>query len=201
MAVCDYVHLNPVRAKLLRRQQELGHFAWSSYPAYLRPPSRRPPWIRVGRVFGESGIPKDSPAGRREFARRMELRRWEDEPAEWKRVRRGWCLGDEAFRQELLEQMGERVGPEHYGQERTETNEAKAERMVQAELRRLKWSAASLAQRRKGDPGKVQVARRLRTETTMTLSWIADRLQMGTKTHVAHLLYWADRKKPKARKT
>jgi hypothetical protein len=30
----------------------------------------------------------------------------------------------------------------------------------------------------------------LRQETTMMLSWIADRLQMGTRTHLAHLLYW-----------
>jgi hypothetical protein len=30
----------------------------------------------------------------------------------------------------------------------------------------------------------------LRQETNMTLSWIADRLQMGTRTHLARLLHW-----------
>jgi hypothetical protein len=34
---------------------------------------------------------------------------------------------------------------------------------------------------------------RLRRETTVTLAWIAERLQMGTKTHLAHLLYWNER--------
>jgi hypothetical protein len=32
---CDYVHLNPVRAKLLRAEQALECFRWSSYGLYL----------------------------------------------------------------------------------------------------------------------------------------------------------------------
>ena len=67
--------------------------------------------------MGEMGIPKDSAAGRKEFERRMEARRWEDQPEQWKGVRRGWCLGDAAFRKELLAQMAERAGASHYGQE------------------------------------------------------------------------------------
>ena len=35
---------------------------------------------------------------------------------------------------------------------------------------------------------KVRLARRLREETTMTLKWIAARLQMGVWTHVSNLL-------------
>src|SRR5687768_17351897 len=75
--VCDYVHLNPARAKLLKKNGKLRDFRWSSYPAYLQDRSERPSWLRVDRVFGEAGIPTDSPAGRREFARRMEARCWE----------------------------------------------------------------------------------------------------------------------------
>jgi hypothetical protein len=36
--------------------------------------------------------------------------------------------------------------------------------------------------------GKVLVARRLRQETTMSLKWIAQRLQMGSWTYVSNLL-------------
>ncbi|MDA1055846.1 MAG: hypothetical protein O3C40_36120 [Planctomycetota bacterium] len=43
---------------------------------------------------------------------------------------------------------------------------------------------------------KVALAQRLREETTMTLAWIAERLQMGSKTHLAHLLYWQRRNRP-----
>jgi hypothetical protein len=40
--VCDYVHLNPVRAKLLAAGQPLRSYRWSSYPWYLAPPGKRP---------------------------------------------------------------------------------------------------------------------------------------------------------------
>ena len=50
-------------------------------------------------------------------------------------------------------------------------------------------AATDLIQRRKGDAKKVRIALRLRRERTMTLAWIAQRLQTGTKTHLANLLY------------
>ena len=43
------------------------------------------------------------------------------EGEEFKPIRRGWCLGEEKFREELLTQMSERMGAEHYGEERAET--------------------------------------------------------------------------------
>ena len=98
--VCDYVHLNPARAKVLKPEQPLSDFAWSSYREYLAAPSQRPRWLRVDRLLGEWGIPKDSAAGRRVFGERMERRRREDLRGEFKRVERGWCLGREQFREE-----------------------------------------------------------------------------------------------------
>ena len=40
--VCDYVHLNPARARLLKAAQPLERYRWSSYPLYLAPPRQRP---------------------------------------------------------------------------------------------------------------------------------------------------------------
>src|SRR5579863_5558957 len=114
--VCDYVHLNPARAGLLRPRDFLADFPWSSYPAYLAAPSRRPLWLRADRLLGEWGIPKDSGAGRREFGARMEGRRQEETADEFKPVERGWCLGDEEFRQELLEQVDCAPGDSHFGE-------------------------------------------------------------------------------------
>ncbi len=186
--VCDYVHLNPVRAKLLRPEQKLGAYPWSSYRGYAARPGKRPKWLRVGRLLGEMGIPKDSAAGRKEFERRMELRRWEGRPEQWKGMRRGWCLGDKRFRKELLAQMAERVGASHYGAERQESGEVKAEGIVAEELQRRHWTEDRLKNRRKGDPEKVKIALRLRRESIMTLKWIAARLQMGTWTNVSNCL-------------
>src|SRR5437867_1065888 len=46
-SVCDYVHLNPARAKLLRPEQALREYRWSSYPEYLKAASKRAVWLRV----------------------------------------------------------------------------------------------------------------------------------------------------------
>ncbi|MCL4786660.1 MAG: transposase [Verrucomicrobia bacterium] len=52
--VCDYVHLNPSRAKLLQPEQALRDYAWSSWPEYLKPPGQRPAWLRVDRCSGNT---------------------------------------------------------------------------------------------------------------------------------------------------
>jgi putative transposase len=41
-SVCDYVHLNPARAKLLTPEQPLRQYAWSSWREYLAPPGSGP---------------------------------------------------------------------------------------------------------------------------------------------------------------
>ena len=108
--VCDYVHLNPVRAKLLRCEQKLRDYVWSSWPDYLKLPEQRPRWLRVDRLLGELRIPKDSVAGREELENYLEVRRAQEDDGEWKRIRRGWCLGNATFRQELLAQAHTRAG-------------------------------------------------------------------------------------------
>ncbi|MDB6015561.1 MAG: hypothetical protein JWR19_50 [Pedosphaera sp.] len=186
--VCDYVHLNPVRAKLIAARQRLTAFRWSSYPGYLLTPRQRPPWLRVDRLLGEHAIPRDSAAGRRQFAAAMEARRPGEPAPEFQAVRRGWCLGDKAFRQELLAQMQSGPGPGNYGAERFESDEARALDLLGVELKRRRWTERDLHTRRKGDQDKVAIAERLRRETTMTLQWLAQRLAMGSGSHVANLL-------------
>jgi hypothetical protein len=157
-----------------------------SYPFYLQEPARRPAWLRVDRLLGEWGIPKDSPAGRQEFAGKMEARRRAEGAGEYEP--KGWCLGSEAFRPELLAQVNELATPKDAGEEIRQSAFAKAERIAQEELEALGWTALDLQGHRRSDPQKVQMAARLRKETNMTLEWIADRLCMGAATHVASLL-------------
>lgn len=186
--VCEYVHLNPVRANLLKPTEPLQSYRWSSYPAYLEGPRRRPTWLRVDRVLGGMDIPADSVAGRRQFEQSMEDRRHEDDPDKYAGIRRGWCWGDEAFRKGLLAQMeGGAVGA-HFGEEMMESATEKAERLLIAELGKLGWERSDLERRRKGDAEKIRIATKLRSETTMTLKWIADHLRMGTASSLANLL-------------
>jgi len=186
--VCDYVHLNPLRAKLIKSGAPLESFAWSSYGEYLKAPRQRSSWLRVDRLLGEQGIPKDTAAGRAQFVRQFLRRQNLERSMDYRQIRRGWFLGSEEFRQELLSAAVKRVGPNHYGADRRETAEQKAQRIVREEIDRLGWAEAELQIRRKGDPKKVAMARRLRRESTMTLKWIAQRLQMGSWTYVSNLL-------------
>ena len=190
--VCDYVHLNPVRAGWLGVADRLLSYPGSSFGAYLAKPEHRPAWLRVDRLLGEHGIAADTAAGREEFERRMEARRaQETDGAEWAPVRRGWCLGGPEFRQQLLARMEGRLGAHHAGGLRQEAAEVKAERMVAEELAPLGWTEADLARRHQGDPGKLALAARLRRETTLPLNWIAARLHLGTwKSAKSRLQHW-----------
>ena len=193
--VCEYVHLNPVRARLLGPEQPIRNYQWSSFPAYLQDPAQRPPWLEVGRVLGEWNIPKDSRAGRRQFEGLLEERRKQEVEPKYEGIRRGWCFGEEEFREELLEQVSGKAGSAHFGVELREAAASRTELLVREQLRARGWKESDLVKRRKGDPEKVAIAQVLRAKTTMTLAWIAQRLEMGTKTHLAHLLYWQSRKK------
>jgi len=95
-------------------------------------------------------------------------------------LRRGWCLGSPEFRKQMLEEIEGRVGEHHLGSFRLETAEVSAERIIREELCRLGWEEADLVSRRKHDPGKVQIALRLRRETTLSVKQIAQRLHFGT---------------------
>jgi len=193
---CDYVHLNPVRAKLLGREQRLVEYPWSSFGQYLATPAHRPCWLRVDRLLGEHGIQKDNAAGRARFEQRMERRRCEagdEESEDWKPLKRGWFLGRQEFKAELIERMEARLGAHRSGKLRHETAMARAERILAEELKRAHWNAKDLKRRPKGDPVKVSLALRLRKETTLTIREIAERLHMGSWKSVNTRLYLATR--------
>ena len=139
--------------------------------------------------MGEWRIPKDSAAGRRVFAQCLERRRTEDTAGEFRRMERGWCVGDEDFRRELLEQVSEGPGASHYGEAVQEAVEVRAERLVTGRLKAMGWKEKDLAARRKGDPEKVKLAAEVRAQTTMPLAWIAERLAMGSRGYLTWLLH------------
>mgnify|MGYP001571865404 CR=1 FL=1 len=178
---CDYVHLNPVRAHLLRPEERLLAYPWSSFGYYLSAPEHRPQWMRVDRLLGEHGIAQDTPAGRHHFEEQMQARRLEPGDEETlKAFRGGWCVGSETFRQEQLARMEDKLGQHHAGELRRETAAAKGERIVGEELQRLGWSESELKIRRKNDPDKMAIAVRMRRETTLSIRAIAARVHLGT---------------------
>ena len=186
--VCDYVHLNPVRAKLLGKGERLQKYRWSSYPSYLRGRQKRELWLRCERLFAEHGLMKDSGRSRLEFARRMEHRRVERNDPSAERIRRGWSFGAQDFIARLLDRMPGSVSEPHHARERSQSDEQRAEAIILTRLRELGWGKTELTAQRKSDPHKIALARDLRSQTTMSLKWIAHRLEMGSWTHVSNLL-------------
>lgn len=199
--VCDYVHLNPVRARMLGPDDRLTAFPWSSLPWHLAARDHRPAWIRTDRLLAEHGLLQDTPAARQEFERRLEDRRRQEaeKPSDWSQLQHGWCVGSDAFQQKLLEMIAGTLGGSHSGALKRESAEAKAERIVAEELHRLAWTESDLAHRLKGDPAKLAIAHRLRTETTLTVKRIAERLHLGTaKSARPRLRRWQRDQTPEA---
>jgi REP element-mobilizing transposase RayT len=179
--VCDYVHLNPVRANLLKAEEKLAAYPWSSLLWYGAAREHRPAWLGVARLLGEHGMQEDSARNREAFMMRMEARRLVEEDEEsLAPIRRGWCLGSEPFRQELLAKLDGQAGEFANGKLRQEHGESRAERIISEELKQLGWTEEELERARKNAPGKMAIAARLRRETTLTLKWIAARLHLGT---------------------
>ena len=123
--VCDYVHLNPVRARLISPDAILSSYRWSSLPSILLPSDQRPAWLRVERLLGEFGIQRDDANGVSELEQRLESRR-EDASEVFDTLRSGWCFGDDQFRRELLKRVESEAGSHHFGSEIHEAAEAKA---------------------------------------------------------------------------
>jgi len=67
-----------------------------------------------------------------------------------------------------------------YGEWRQESAEAKAERIVPAELKRWGGKEKDLPVRRQSDPEKLAMAARLRTETILAIPRIVVRLHRGS---------------------
>jgi hypothetical protein len=151
--------------------------------------------VRVDRLLGEPGLQGDTPEARQEFERRMEARRLEPgDELRLKELRWGWCLGSEGFRKQMLKSAEGQVGDHHFGQIRRETAQGKAQRLLAGELGWLEWPEARLASRPKSDPVKLQIAQRLRRQTTLTLKEISALVHLGTPRSASVRLHLALKK-------
>ncbi len=110
-------------------------------------------------------------------------------PEALKALRRGWCLGGEEFRREKLLAMAGKLGEHHSGELHRASAEAKAERIIAEELERHGWREADLVTRRRSDPVKLEMAARLRRETTLSLKAIAKRVQLGSSKAANRLVH------------
>jgi putative transposase len=190
-AVADYIHLNPARAGLTGKKGGLRAYRWSSLPLYLMSPRERPCWLEVSMVLGELGL-QDRPRERRAYGERLEGRAKEGSTEEeLQTMRRGWLVGGEGFRDRVLDWMekkragkGPKVRREQCDRDH---GEAQAERIVKEMTDQLGVTKADLLSGRKGDWRKRLIAHRVRQETSASLSWLGNRLRMGSDGYVSRM--------------
>lgn len=181
--VCDYVHLNPVRARLLKNGAPLESFQWSSFCEYLAPSYKRVYWLRTDRLLGEYGIQNDNAAGREKFSKLLNDRcvlEGVGRDAIYKLIRRSWKFGAKDFSERIFEEMNSSPKKEnHLSLEVDETMEIKGRRLIQKKLKELKLKPDDLEFLPRMDPAKIEIASILRAQTTLPLKWIAHELKAG----------------------
>ena len=192
--VVHYIHLNPVRAKIVSAER-VGEYQWSSL-AWLRR-RQRPPWLIPSTSLRESGGLADTPDGWRSYQAYLgglfeENSAFRDE--KYSRLVRGWASGSATFRAELREKLREarkqRSRFELVGADRDALREARSE-WWEDRLRVLAQSMAiNLANlpRKKSAREKLALAAAMKDTTSVSLGWLAQRLQMGATDSVASLL-------------
>lgn len=181
--VCHYIHLNPVRARLVPPAQA-AHYPWSSLPKFIARP--RPAWLEAAEFLEAAGGLADTPGGWKKYLTYLEFLA-EDEPSRQslvaERLSRGWCVGGAEFRASLKQKLADRGALEERfaGLEpatvRAERETLWAERLA-AFARVAKIDLAKLPAP-KSSPEKVLLAAALKQTSSVSNAWLATRLAMG----------------------
>jgi putative transposase len=194
--VGTYIHLNPARAGLVSPEAGgLAKYRWSSFPQYLMAPRKRPHWLATSDLFSAAGIGREDAGGRRRFEA------WADAQAlacasgdaaaldrEWQKIRRGWYLGGETFKEKLMRKIGEKLtgrqGDSQSGGAKRGHGETAAEEWLSKAGEVLGMTQEEMQHSKKGDDRKQVLAWGLRSQFTVTCKWAASRLNMGDPSRI-----------------
>ena len=193
--VSEYIHLNPVRAGLLK-SGELLEYRWSSYPALVEK-GVLPKWLKRERVFGNLGLPDEGSGSRRRYGALMQARmdellkaiETEDELERWTSLQRGWYLGSEKFR-EKLEDLTDLIMKGHrrqsYRKEGLQRHDEKeAKRLLEWGLERIGMSLEELVLAKKNEAKKQALAWLIKSRTVVGDAWMSEHLGMGDRSNVS----------------
>jgi putative transposase len=195
VTVSDYIHLNPARAGLLPGG-DWKAFPWSSAPAFVSQ-SELPRWLCRKRLFDHLSLPDQGRGSRRRYAAHISRRTQEAlsnvlrEEVEkgWQRIRRGWFVGSEAFRDRLMDRADEivrqRNRDSYMGDGLGAHDERSAERRLDVARTRLGLSIGELRKLRQNDPVKQATAWWIKCGTTVSDRWICQKLLMGSRVNVS----------------
>lgn len=201
----DYIHLNPVRAKLVRprRGQSLLDYKWSSVAqGHALAGTKRPKWLATERVLEAFGC-RDTVSGRRQWVKRLDRRAIEEEPekcglvmltqevdARCSHLRRGWYWGSQVFAEKMLKfthalNRNKRKRSYRGSLEAKAHGLSRAERLLQEGLRSAGLEPKGLHLVSGSNPCKVAIARVIWGETVVPQEWLATHLGMRSAANVS----------------
>ena len=176
--VVDYIHLNPVRARIVPPEQVRG-YRWSSLPDIVRGSSG---WIDdLGwRAGGRFGLGQ---ASRKTYEAYL-IEVGQDE-ARWEKLglkglSQGWAIGSSGWRKAIAKEHGQRaLNPGLERDEVRELREGAWETSLEKALSDSGRTESDLMTKPKRQDWKLQMALRVRTESGASLTWLAERLELG----------------------
>ena len=179
--LCDYLHLNPVRAGAVPVSRLAGYRASSYW--YLVRPKARPKCLHVATALTAAGGLADTPAGRRSYSDYLAWQAVEGpagKNAAYVSMSRGWALGTTGFKAALIKDHA--VAADARAWERQgarEIRELAWAALLQRCLRALGKSETAAQGERKGAPWKAAVALRLKETTQVSNRWLSEQLHLG----------------------
>ena len=192
--VGQYIHLNPFRAGLagIGKDMLLDEYEWSSYPTYAGAAKSAPEWLQRSRLLSACGL-EEGKSGYIVRYRALVESRMLGEATELpdairesveKQLKRGWYIGGESFRDQLVE-MIDGSSDNLRGQQRRAHDEREAEHLLQLALNLLGLTEAELVDMKSNRSEKQAIAWLLKKRTTVTIVWLATRLSMGHRTNAS----------------
>ena len=190
--VCHYIHLNPVRAKVLPADR-VGEFARGSLAWFVR--RDRPKWLVAKTVLAESGGLPDTPAGWRKYLEYLAFLAEEDaklREERFGRLSRGWMVGSKEFKQALQKDLADQGAELEKAQllgtgPVPEWREERWEDKLQRGAKSLKIDLEQLPAK-KSAPEKVRLAALMKAGTAVSNGWLAERLAMGQPASVSQFV-------------
>ena len=200
----DYIHLNPVRARIsdARRGEGIMDYPWSSVAGgYALPPGRRAKWLAAAHGLAVFEC-ADTAAGRRRFIERLDRRAVEEAArcgvpvlpeemdARCSHLRRGWYWGTQAFAEKLMAGRRRTVGSlkghaYRSAPERHSHDQAQAEEWIEKGIAAAGLGREEIQRLPGSDARKVALAKLLWARTTVSQGWIAERLGMGSAANMS----------------
>ncbi len=180
LRVVNYIHLNPVRARLVTAAQ-LSAYPRSSLAQFTT--GSRPAWLAADSILGQLGL-KDTRAGWTRYLDHLtELAgdKIAQERQAFSEMARGWAIGTPSWKRALARDHSQRAIEAGFAAaEIRDFKDARWHSMLEAELRRHGKSIAEVKQERKNISWKLAIAARLRRDGGAPHRWITGALNMGT---------------------